>query len=95
MFENFRGQIEIFECTFDIEIDGTTKKNRIQAPRIAIEQQFLSLVQQAANSSQAIKIKMSRIVPVYDNFDKKWINRENSVTFANNAYIKIKGENFC
>jgi len=35
---------------------------------------------------------MSRQIPIYDNFDKKWIVRENSVAFANNAYIKVKGE---
>ncbi len=92
MFENIREQMEVFECTFDVEVDGVTNRSRIQAPRVALEQQFMSLVQQAANSAKPVKVKMSRVVPIYDNFDNKWINRENSVTFANNAYIKIKGE---
>lgn len=93
MFERIREQMEVFECTFDIEVEDRTQHQTVQAPRAALEQQFLSLVQQAAQSSKPVKVKMSRKVPIYDNFDKKWIERENSVAFANNTYIKTKGEN--
>lgn len=84
--------MEVFECTFDIEVEDRIQHQVVQAPRAALEQQFLSLVQQAIQSSKSVKVKMSRKVPIYDNFNKKWIERENSVTFANNAYIKAKGE---
>ena len=90
MFERIREQMEIFECTFDIEIENRIQRDVMRAPRAALEQQFISLVEQAAQSDKPIKVKMSRKVPIYDNFDDIWIERENSVAFANNAYIKIK-----
>lgn len=92
MFERIREQMEVFECTFDIEVEDRNQRQTVQAPRAALVQQFLSLAQQAAQSDKPIKVKMSRKVHIYDNFDKKWIERENSVAFANNAYIKAKGE---
>ena len=92
MFEKIREQMEVFECTFDIEVEDRIQHQTVQAPRVALEQQFLGLVQQAAKSNKPTKVKMSRQVPIYDNFDKKWIMRENSMAFANNAYIKVKGE---
>lgn len=64
----------------------------MQAPRAVLEQQFVSLIQQATQSNKPIRLKMSRKVPVYDDFNDKWIERGNSVVFANNAYIKVKGE---
>ncbi len=64
----------------------------MQAPRAALEQQFLNLVQQAAQSNKPVKIKISRRIPIYDDFEKKWIERESSLVIANNIYIKVKGE---
>ena len=92
MFEKIREQMEVFECTFDIEVEDRIQHQAVQAPRVALEQQFLGLAQQAAKSNKPMRVKMSRQIPIYDNFDKKWIVRENSVAFANNAYIKVKGE---
>ena len=53
-----------------------------------LEQQFVALLQQAANSTTPIKITISKDVPIYDNFDKKMITRVASVSFANNAWEK-------
>lgn len=92
MFEKIREQMEVFECTFDIEVENRIQHKIVQAPRAALEQHFLGLAQQAAKSNKPMRVKMSRQIPIYDNFDKKWIVRENSVAFANNAYIKVKGE---
>lgn len=92
MFEKIREQMEVFECTFDIEVEDRIQHQTVQAPRVALGQQFLGLAQQAAKSNKPMRVKMSRQIPIYDNFDKKWIVRENSVAFANNAYIKVKGE---
>lgn len=92
MFEKIREQMEVFECTFDIEVEDRIQHKIVQAPRAALEQHFLGLAQQAAKSNKPMRVKMSRQIPIYDNFDKKWIVRENSVAFANNAYIKVKGE---
>ncbi len=65
----------------------------MQAPRVLIEQKFLSLVQQAANNPNPISVKLMRKVPIYDNFDDKWIERENSVLFMNHAYKKNMNTN--
>ena len=92
MFEKIREQMEVFECTFDIEVEDRIQHQTVQAPRVALEKQFLGLAKQAAKSNKPMRVKMSRQIPIYDNFDKKWIVRENSVAFANNAYIKVKGE---
>ena len=92
MFEKIREQMEVFECTFDIEVEDRIQHQTVQAPRVALERQFLGLAQQAAKSNKPMRVKMSRQISIYDNFDKKWIVRENSVAFANNAYIKVKGE---
>ena len=64
----------------------------MQAPRMLIEQQFLQLIQQAANLQTPIKVKMSRIEQIYDNFDQKMVDRENSVSFMNNAYLATRKE---
>lgn len=58
----------------------------MQSPRIMIEQKFLSLVQQAAKNPNPVSVKLMRKVPIYDNFDGKWIERENSILFMNLAY---------
>lgn len=92
MFEKIREQMEVFECTFDMEVENKPQCQTVQAPRAVIEQQLLNLVQQVAMSDKQVKVKISIKVPVYDNFDKKWIERENSVIFANNFYIKTKGK---
>ena len=83
----------MFVCTFEIENGQQIQKQTIQAPRIMLEQQFLSYVQQAANTSHPVRIKMSRKAPVYDNFNDKWIDRENSIEFMNKAYENQKGGN--
>lgn len=83
----------MFVCTFEIENGQQTQDQTIQAPRIMLEQQFLSYVQQAANASHPARIKMSRKVPVYDSFCNKWIERENSIEFMNKAYESQKGGN--
>lgn len=79
---------ETFTCKFEITQDTETQTSTIQAPQIMLMQQFMSLMNQAANSTNPIKIKMSRDVPIYDNFDKTWISRETSIGFSNNAYLK-------
>lgn len=34
-----------------------------------------------------IMIKMSRNAPIYDEREGKWIDRENSIIFTNNAWV--------
>lgn len=46
----------------------------------------MTLVRQAANNPNPIAVKLMRTVPIYDNFDNRWIEREHSVKFMNRAY---------
>lgn len=89
MFQPF----ELFDVNFEITEGENIRTQRLQAPQMLIEQQFLQLMQQAANLQTPIKIKMSRTEKFYDVFDNKWLDRENSVAFMNNAYCNSEGVN--
>lgn len=53
--------MDIYKVTFEIYInDKLTSRQIIQAPRMIIESQFLSLVKQASQDYRHIRIKMSR-----------------------------------
>jgi hypothetical protein len=84
-------QLEVYNCKFEI-VNGDNKQvKNMQAPRLFIEQQFLTLVQQAARVNSPVKIKLSRPDVIYDNFEQKFIEHENSITFMNNAYVSKEG----
>ena len=89
MFGRMNEQMEVFDCIFEIEQNGNVQRQRMEAPRIMLEQQFIQLVQQAANNTSPIRIKMCRNVPVWNQFENKWKSIENSVTFANIAYGEL------
>lgn len=92
MFININEQMDIFICTFDVEVNNQRQRETMQAPRMMLEHRFMSLVQQAAQSPTPIKIKMSIPVYIYDESNNEEIERESSVTFTNNAYIDKYGE---
>ena len=66
--------------------------SRMKAPRVMLEQQFKSLVKQAVDITTPVKIKMSMFIPIYNRFEDNWINKENSIIFMNNAWMKEKPE---
>lgn len=88
MFQPF----ELFDVDFEITEGDNVRNQHLQAPRMLIEQQFLQLMQQAANLQIPVKIKMSRTEQIYDVFDRKFVDRENSVAFMNNAYLATRKE---
>ena len=77
---------EIFDCTLVIENGNQKQCSQMQAPRIMIEREFMSLIQQAANVNSPIKITLSRKIPIWNQYDNKWVERENSIVFTNNAW---------
>jgi hypothetical protein len=83
---------DLYDVIFEITEGDNVRKQQMQAPRIIIEQQFLQLMQQAANVQIPVKIKLSRTEQIYDNFDQKFIEQENNITFMNNTYIQLKGQ---
>ena len=92
MFQHFQMFDDLYDVILEITEGNNIRKQQMQAPRIIIEQQFLQLMQQAANVQIPVKIKLKRIEQVYDNFDQKFVDRENSITFMNNTYIQLKGQ---
>ena len=89
LFIDLDQQIEMFACVFEIEANGNIRRQRIEAPRMIIEQQFMSLVQQAANNTTPIRVKMSRMESVWNQFDNVWVDVENSIEFTNIAWESI------
>lgn len=83
---NFGEQFETFDCVIEVNVNGEVQRSGMSAPRIIIEQQFMSLVQQAAQANAPVIVTLSRNVPVYNEFDGNWIERESSITFSNSYY---------
>ena len=75
-----------YEVMFEVTVDGKLEAYTQEAPRVMLEHEFMSLVQQAARYPKPVKVKMSRKVPIYDPFDKTTIEREHSVEFTNQAW---------
>lgn len=92
MFNHFQMFDDLYDVIFEITEGDNIRKQQMQAPRIIIEQQFLQLMQQAANVQILVKIKLSQTEQIYDNFDQKFVDRENNITFMNNAYLATRKE---
>ena len=86
MYRVFQEQLELYYCMFEIEANNNKQQQSIQAPRIMIEQQFVSLVEQAANSNSPVRIRMSRKVPIYDDMTGESTEQEIDVVFTNIAW---------
>ena len=87
MFGHFNnGMMETFVVTLEVEMDNKIQRQTMQAPRIMLEQQFVSLVQQAYESRVPVRVKMRMDVPIWIQFEQRWVNRENSVEFTNQAW---------
>lgn len=85
-FGNLNERMQVFTVSILIDINGRVQHQSMQAPRMMIEQQFTSFVQQAAQSNEPIKITMSIKYPLYDEWHDKWQEGESSIVFSNNAY---------
>ena len=81
----FGNEMEMFEVIFEITNGNRKSIQRMQAPRIMIEQQFLQLAEQAYRSTDPIRIVLKREEPIYNNFTNEWVNREYSITYDNDA----------
>jgi len=79
--------MQVYSVSVEI-FDGINRQfNQMQAPRLVIQNDFLSLVQQAANTLSPIRIIMSRSVPIWDNFENRQRTIENKIVFKNNAFL--------
>lgn len=85
-------KLQIFTCTFEIYVGENYQRKTLEAPRFMLEQNFLSYVEDAINTSIPVKVKMSRINTIWNQFEQRYINHEHSIVFANNAYMNIHKE---
>ena len=88
MFIDFGEQFEIKECSFDIESNGHTDHQVMQAPKMVIIQQFLSLIQQAINTDVPARITIATMVPVWSDKISGYRNMKSTLEFKNNAYLR-------
>lgn len=91
---HMQDELELFVCTFEITVGDTIQQQTLKAPRIIFEERFKALAQDAAYSDKPMKVKMMRMIPIYNQFKQKWIEREHSVAFANNAYVAVHPNEF-
>ena len=82
---------ETFVCTFRVTMGNKVQSFTMEAVRTALEEQFKLFVGDAAVSKIPVKVEMLRTVPIYDEFDKCWIERENSIVFTNRAWNDWNG----
>ncbi len=92
MYEHIRSQMDIFVCSFEINANGVIHRQTVQAPRVVLEQQFMSLMEQAYHDPNPVMVKMSRPIDIWDPFDKKMIRRENSIVVKNSAYVDMESQ---
>ena len=93
---NFGGMnehFEVFDCMIDIEIENNKQSQRMKAPRIMIEQQFLGMFQEIANMQVPAKIKLSRIAQCSNDWNDEVVEREVYIVFRNNACIEKEDKN--
>lgn len=84
--------MDVYVCSFEINVNGVVQKQTMQAPRMMLEQQFMSLMEQAYQDARPIMVKMSRPNDIWDPFDKKMIRRENSIIVKNSAYVDMENQ---
>lgn len=80
---------DMFSVRIEIEQNGRKQVHNLQAPQVALEQNFLALMQDAARSSIPTKITMSIETDIFNEVQNKYL--VNSLTFMNNAYCDKKG----
>ena len=83
MFFNF-GFSEPMTVTLEQYIgNALVQSQQLSAPPEILQAQFMQLVQQIANKSQPMKIRMVRYENVWNQFDNEWKRLELSVEFKN------------
>jgi hypothetical protein len=91
MFDAMR----VYECVLTVETEAGVQTTQLTAPRVIIENHFVSLLEQAVAASVPVMIKLSRMDPVWSQYDAQNLNREYIIQFKNNHYIRVKGDGDC
>lgn len=84
----FGAPLEMFTCIIEIEVDGNVQRQNMQAPQMILTNQFMNMLQQAINTNQKVRIKMSRTATSYGEWDNKQHDIEHFIEFKNNPYLQ-------
>lgn len=83
MFFNF-GFSEPMEVLFEQYIgNACVSRQKLSAPPEFLQAQFISLIQQVANQSQPMKIRMVRWEDIWSQIDQEWKRLELGIMFQN------------
>ena len=86
---NFGGideRFESFDCIIEVEVDGNKQRQRMQAPRIMIEQQFLSVCKEVSQMNVPAMARLSRMAQCRSDWFDEVVEREVYILFSNNLY---------
>lgn len=82
--------MEVYSVVIEIEISGTLQRKTMNAPRVFIEQEFLSLIQFAQRNNAPVKLRMYRTEKLWSQFDQKMISCENEIVIKNTSYMNME-----
>lgn len=89
MHINFSMGMDIYEASIEVYLgDKLIQKQSMKSPRIILEQQFMSLVEQVSNDERPIRIKMTVPDIIWDTFEQKTKTLNNYIEFYNKGDIK-------
>ncbi len=90
-FEDF-GEQDVY--TIELKIGNQIQRQRLQGDGQMVAVQFLQLLNQAANSNQPVKVKISKQEEIWNQYRKKNKILENYIQFANKIYMQVFANEF-
>lgn len=85
---------ETYQVTFELYVeDKLVNKQTMQAPKEMLMANFLQIVQQIQYDKRPIKLKMSRLEVIWDNFEQKQKTLNNEIIANNQAMVAWEENN--
>lgn len=88
----FRDGFDSYRCKIEITTQDGTNEQIIEAPRIMLEHQIKALLSDVMYFTKPAKIKISRMAPIYNEFEGCIVEVEYAIEFENNAWLNEFGE---
>ena len=90
---SFNDMFETYKVTFEIYFeDKLVEQQTMQAPKELLMANFIQTANQIIEDVRPIKIKMSRLETIWDNFENKQKVVTNNIIFSNNAMVDWERE---
>lgn len=82
----FVNDLQPVQCVFEFSHGDTIERQVLTAPKIVIIQEITRFGKVMSNNSLPMKLKVSTPFRLYDTYENRWIDRENTIEFQNMAY---------